>query len=148
MTHVGKILVLVIMAFSLVFLGISTVVFMTSKNWRDETKKKTEEVQKVKKKLDEAQAIVDAAKKELGDAQAAAQQQKQTLDQRLHALEDSNKRDVDQITAAQERMTHEITKLQAVEQYVLYKNSEPPPRSDPAPALKHVPRLSQASTGR
>ena len=57
-------------------------------------------------------------------------------------------RNVDQITAAQERMTHEITKLQAVEQYVLYKNSEPPPRSDPAPALKHVPRLSQASTGR
>jgi len=57
-------------------------------------------------------------------------------------------RSVDQITAAQERMTHEITKLQAVEQYVLYKNSEPPPRSDPAPALKHVPRPSQASTAR
>ena len=35
MTHVGKILVLVIMAFSLIFLGISTVVFMTSKNWKD-----------------------------------------------------------------------------------------------------------------
>jgi hypothetical protein len=99
MTHVGKILVLVIMAFSLVLLGISTVVFATAKHWRDETRKKTEEVQKVKKKFDEAQAIVDAAKKELSDAQANAQQQKQTLDQRIRALEDSNKRDVDQITA-------------------------------------------------
>src|SRR5229473_1497526 len=53
-------------------------------------------------------------------------------------------RSVDQITAAQERMTYEITKLQAVEQYVLYKNSEPPPRPAPAPARNPVPRPSQA----
>jgi hypothetical protein len=46
--------------------------------------------------------------------------------------------------AGQEQMTHEITKLQAVEQYVLYKNSEPPPRPAPAPARNPVPRPSQA----
>ncbi len=34
MTFVGKILVILIMAFSLVFLGISTVVFSTAKNWK------------------------------------------------------------------------------------------------------------------
>ena len=33
MTFVGKILVIAIMAFALLFLGISTVVFTTSKNW-------------------------------------------------------------------------------------------------------------------
>ena len=38
-------------------------------------------------------------------------------------------RSIDQLTAGLEQMTHEIAKLQAVEQYVLYKNSEPPPRS-------------------
>jgi hypothetical protein len=99
MTHVGKILVLVIMAVSLVFLGISTVVFVTARNWKTATEEQKKEVQKVKKKLDEAQAGADAAKKERDDAQAAAQQQKQTLDQRLRALEDQNKRDIDQITA-------------------------------------------------
>ncbi len=43
MTFVGKILVIVIMAFSLLFLGISTVVFTTSKNWMAATKEEQEE---------------------------------------------------------------------------------------------------------
>jgi methyl-accepting chemotaxis protein len=51
-------------------------------------------------------------------------------------------RSVDQLTAGQEQMTREIRKLQAVEQYVLYKNAEPPPRS--APARNQVLRSSQA----
>lgn len=51
-------------------------------------------------------------------------------------------RSVDQLTAGQEQMTREITKLQAVEQYVLYK--KPPPRSAPAPARNQVLRSSQA----
>jgi hypothetical protein len=37
MTFVGKILVIVIMAFSLLFLGLSTVVYTTSKNWMTAT---------------------------------------------------------------------------------------------------------------
>jgi len=45
-------------------------------------------------------------------------------------------------------MTHEIAKLQAVEQYVLYKNSDPPPRPAPAPARNPVLRPSQAPTVR
>jgi hypothetical protein len=53
-------------------------------------------------------------------------------------------RSVDQLTAGQQQMTREITKLQAVEQYVLYKNAEPPPRSAPAPARNQVLRSSQA----
>jgi hypothetical protein len=42
---------------------------------------------------------------------------------------DGGVRSIDQLTAGLEQMTHEIAKLQAVEKYVLYKNSEPPPRS-------------------
>jgi hypothetical protein len=53
-------------------------------------------------------------------------------------------RSVAQLMAGQEQMTREITKLQAVEQYVLYKNSEPPLRPAPAPARNPVPRPSQA----
>ena len=52
-------------------------------------------------------------------------------------------RSIDQLTAGQEHMTHEITKLQAVEQYVLYKNAEPPPRSAPGPR-NQILRSSQA----
>ena len=49
MTFVGKILVIVIMAFSLVFLGFSTVVFTTATNWKEATRSE-------KKKVNELQA--------------------------------------------------------------------------------------------
>jgi hypothetical protein len=98
MTHVGRILVVVIMAFSLVFLGISTVVFMTSKNWKEETAKKAAEVTKVNKSLTEAKAQVDAAKKELADAQGQAATATQQLNDRIVKLEDQNKRNLEQIT--------------------------------------------------
>ncbi len=51
---------------------------------------------------------------------------------------------IDQLTAGLEQMRHEIAKLQAVEGYVLYKNSDPPPRPAPPQVLKPVPRPSQS----
>jgi hypothetical protein len=57
-------------------------------------------------------------------------------------------RSIDQLTAGLEQMTHEIAKLQAVERFVLYKNSDPPPRPAPAQVPKPVPRSSQAPTAR
>jgi hypothetical protein len=53
---------------------------------------------------------------------------------------------IEQLTAGQEEMTREIGKLQVVEQYLLYKNSDAPPRQAPAPAAKLILRPSQAST--
>jgi multidrug efflux pump subunit AcrA (membrane-fusion protein) len=93
MTQVGKILVLAIVGFSLVFLGISTTVFMTSKNWKDETAKKTAEVKKIQKSLSESKAQVDAAQKELADAQSQAAAATQQLNDRIKLLDDQNKRD-------------------------------------------------------
>jgi uncharacterized protein HemX len=55
-------------------------------------------------------------------------------------------RSVDQLMASQEQMTREIAKVQAVEQYVLYKNSDAPPRAVPAPTPRPVQRPSQAPT--
>src|SRR5882762_7179360 len=52
---------------------------------------------------------------------------------------------VDRIAAGQEQMTREIIKLQEIEQYILYKNSESPP-PPPAPARSRAPRPSQAPT--
>jgi hypothetical protein len=53
-------------------------------------------------------------------------------------------RSVERLTAGQEQMTREITKLQEIEQYILYKNSESPPPPAPAPARARAPRPLQA----
>jgi hypothetical protein len=51
-----------------------------------------------------------------------------------------------QVAAGQEQMTRDITKLQAAEQDILHKISEPPPRPAVAPVRKPVPPMpSQAS---
>jgi len=55
---------------------------------------------------------------------------------RIAAAQQEIARSIGQLTAGQEQMTKEITKLQAVEQYILYKNSEPP-ATRAAPAAAH-----------
>jgi hypothetical protein len=98
MTHVGKILVLVIMAFSLLFLGISTVVFSTSKNWKTATEEQKKAVEKVKQELNAAQAKADEAKKLMEDTKTAAGEATKQLQNRIRELENQNKLDLDQIT--------------------------------------------------
>ncbi len=100
MTYVGKILVVVIMAFSLIFLGISTVVFTTAKNWRTATEEQKKKVGDLTKKLNDAQAGVQAAQKELAAAQGGFNALAQQLNNTIKQLEDENKRAQDQITTA------------------------------------------------
>jgi chromosome segregation ATPase len=100
MTFVGKILVIVIMAFSLLFLALSTVVFTTSKNWMVATKKEQDEVVKLKKKIQDAQAVSEAAKKGLEDAKVAYAADKSRLESAIATQAEANKRDLDQLTAA------------------------------------------------
>jgi hypothetical protein len=49
---------------------------------------------------------------------------------------------IDQLRAGLEQVSHEIAKLQAVERYVLYKNSDPPLRPAPAQVAKPILRPS------
>jgi chromosome segregation ATPase len=100
MTFVGKILVIVIMAFSLLFLALSTAVFTTSKNWVVATKKEQEEVVKLKKKVQDAQAASQAAEKGLEDAKVAFAAEKARLESAVATQAEQNKRDLDQLTAA------------------------------------------------
>jgi hypothetical protein len=60
---------------------------------------------------------------------------------RIAANQDQMTRTIGQLAAGQEQMTREIAKLQSLEQYLLYKNSEPPPR--PAPAARPAGRPAQ-----
>ena len=59
---------------------------------------------------------------------------------RIAASQEQIIRSIGQLTTGQELLTKEITKLQAVEQYILYKNSEPPPTRSASPAPAPVRR--------
>jgi hypothetical protein len=82
---------------------------------------------------------------------AGQEEMRQNIDRIASGISSSQEQmmhTIDQLAAGQERVALEITKLQAVEQYILYKNSEPLPSTDPAPAPKRIPWPSQASTAR
>ena len=100
MTFVGKILVIAIMAFSLLFLGISTVVFTTAKNWKVATEEQKKKVGELTKKLSDAQAAVQASQKDLDAAKVNFGALQAQLDNRIKLLEDENKRSQDSITTA------------------------------------------------
>src|SRR3954447_5298252 len=87
MTFVGKILVIVIMAFALLFLGISTVVFTTHTNWKEATTKERAKVSDLQKKNSDLVAAVDAAKKDLEKAQADTKAAIASVEARNKALE-------------------------------------------------------------
>ena len=97
MTFVGKILVIVIMAFSLLFLGISTVVFSTATNWKKATEDEKKKVTALEGTNSGLQADVDAAKQELEKAKTAYQADLTQNEQRITALDDEIKRAQEQI---------------------------------------------------
>jgi hypothetical protein len=70
------------------------------------------------------------------DRIAAGQEQMTRSVERIAAGQEQMARTVGQLADGQEQLTREIAKLQAIEQYILYKNSE-------SPAPKPVPRPSQ-----
>jgi septal ring factor EnvC (AmiA/AmiB activator) len=81
------------------------------------------------------------------DRIAASQEQITRSFDKIAASQEQITRGVDRIAAGQQQMTREITKLQEIEQYVLYKSSESPPPAVPAPAARgRAPRPSQAPT--
>jgi hypothetical protein len=100
MTFVGKILVITIMAFALVFLALSTVVFTTSKNWMVATKNEKVKVEDLKKKLNDAKAASEASKKALEDAKAQFDQVKKSLENDIASKDDEIKQNLAQITTA------------------------------------------------
>jgi hypothetical protein len=79
---------------------------------------------------------------------------------RIATLQDRIVKSIDQLSTGQELLTKEIAKLQAVEQYILYKNSEPAPaaatrsaptavapvRSRPAAPLPLAPSTPPSTT--
>ena len=104
MTFVGKILVIVIMAFSLLFLGISTVVFSTATNWKEETAKEQAKLTELQKKQSDALAGLEASKKELATAKAQHEAAKKQLVDQIAALEGDKERALAEMTEARKAL--------------------------------------------
>ncbi|GAC1472615.1 MAG: hypothetical protein NVSMB9_20020 [Isosphaeraceae bacterium] len=104
MTFVGKILVILIMAFALLFLGVSAVVFTTHGNWKEATTKEKAKVSDLQKKNSELAIQVDSSKKMLDQAQADHKAAITQAEGRLKSLEDEIKTAQNEITAARSKL--------------------------------------------
>jgi hypothetical protein len=86
MTFVGKILVIVIMLFAVLFLGISTAVFTTAKNWKEATDAQKKVVSKLQADNTTAKGEVESLKKDLAKAKTDSDAAKQALDKEIATL--------------------------------------------------------------
>jgi hypothetical protein len=100
MTFVGKILVIVIMAFALMFLGISTVVFTTATNWKAATKAEKDKVAALQKKNSDFDASRKTAETELAKAKQEAAATAKRLEDTIAGLQEDIKRIGNEATAA------------------------------------------------
>src|SRR5262245_23581336 len=98
MTFVGKILVVVIMAFSLLFLGITSIVFTTERNWRDGRTEAIKKLDELKRKTEASVAERESARKELENAKAAHEAAEKQLADRISALDGQLKQAFDDNT--------------------------------------------------
>ncbi len=104
MTFVGKILVIVIMVFALLFLGISTVVFTTHTNWKEATAKEQKKVSDLNGKVRDLTSAVDAAKKDAAKSQADNKAAIDQIEGRNKSIEDDRKTAETEVTAARAKL--------------------------------------------
>jgi hypothetical protein len=100
MTFVGKILVILIMVFALVFLGISTVVFTTEKDWKAAKEAESKKVQKLQGDLANAKSEIQKVQTDLTAAKAAFQAETAAKDQHIATLDAETKAAQDQAQKA------------------------------------------------
>jgi vacuolar-type H+-ATPase subunit I/STV1 len=86
MTFVGKILVILIMLFSVLFLGFSTVVFTTATNWKAKSEELTKKSAELNKNLNSAKAQLAQAETQLKTAQDEHKKQILEKDKRIGDL--------------------------------------------------------------
>jgi hypothetical protein len=111
MTFVGRILVLVITALALVFLGVSTVVFSTATNWKQETEVQRKKVADLQNKSRDLTAQLEAAKKDYAAAQATQKAALKQQEDRVAALDADMKQAQGEIT--QSRTALEVAQANA-----------------------------------
>lgn len=123
MTFVGKILVIVIMACSLLFLGITTVVFTTATDWKDATAKEQTKLSELQKKQSDALGAIGASQKDLVTAKAQHEAAKKQLVDQIAILEGDKERALAEMSEARKglEVAAETTKT-SLAQAIALKN--------------------------
>jgi hypothetical protein len=109
MTFVGRILVILIMIFSVLFLGSSTVVFMTATNWKEKSDKQKAEIAKLNTSLNDAKAKATAAE---GQLKTAKDEHAKQIAERENRIADLDKATKD----AEAEMTQARAQLETAQQ--------------------------------
>jgi len=115
MTHVGKILVIVIMVFSLIFLALSTVVFTTEVNWKKQVTDLTAKKKTVEDERDRLKRSLGDQEVKLNQALAAAKKDEEENRAKIKTLTDDNTRRQTEITTQRtsvETALQEVKKAQ------------------------------------
>jgi len=105
MTFVGKILVILIMALSLVFLGVSVVALTTATNWKTETDKQRGEVTKLRTQLETAKAVDLDVQQKFDAAQKDHAVATKNLANQIAALQVDTEKAQNEITQARTALT-------------------------------------------
>ena len=136
MTLVGKILVIIILVFSIGFLTLSTVVFTTSTKWKEKNEALAKQVQDNQAKLRDAEASRDRTKKEFDAATAdLAARQKQ-----YEAQINAKQKDLDTI---QKEITDNRTLLETAQKVAKESLDVAGARTQEADELKTVVASTQ-----
>jgi uncharacterized phage infection (PIP) family protein YhgE len=108
MTFVGKILVIVIMAFALLFLGLSTVVFTTHTNWKEAIDKPETgwkaKVDKLTKQSNQLTAELGNSQQSLAKAVDEHKQQNTLNESRIAKLDEENKARQNELRESQKQV--------------------------------------------
>ncbi len=104
MTFVGKILVVVISLFAMVFLGISVVVFSTHVNWKEAHTKEQDKVKKLSAQKSDLEASLAAEKTNMAKAASEHAAAVKAAEDKVTALDTEIKQAQKEITAAQSQL--------------------------------------------
>jgi hypothetical protein len=104
MTFVGRILVLVITALSLVFLGVSTVVFTTATNWKTAKEAESKKVNDLQAKTRDLQSQLDGLQKEKIASESTHKAAMKEQDNQVAGLNDNIQRLSGEITEARKAL--------------------------------------------
>lgn len=124
MTFVGKILVIAIMVFALFFLAVSTVVFTTEKNWRDEATKLNTRITDLTKVKNDLEAASKRAEEALEAAQVSFDQQKKLLDIQIADLNRQNAERQQELTEQRNNLATAQQTMQAALQQAEARRKE------------------------
>jgi hypothetical protein len=131
MTFVGKILVCLIVVFSLVFLTVSLVAFTATRNWAEEVAVQKKAVQAKSTELSTVKAELDARKGELDAAKSEFQKQETALKSRITEQDAETKQ-------AKTQLSEQIGNLEKAQENVRVAQAEAEARRTESDNLRKI----------